>query len=132
MKRKLSNMCRDILFFPKELVVLLNEASQTNLNDGATQVLGAIRKKFWILKEGTAVRRVISKCIKCRTWNAKPEKQIIATLLISRITPRDPPFTSVGIDYFGPIPVKLKRSRLKRYGFIFTCLTMRAIHIEVS
>ena len=192
------------LFFPKELAVLLNEASQTNLNDvsrasgkrlcnvsyssplrklnpvvvngtirvgrrlgnadavayaskhpivlpnkhhvtdliihqyhqvghvGATQVLAAIRKKFWILKGGSAVRRVTSKCIKCRRWNAKPEKQIMAPLPMARITPRDPPFTSVGIDYFGPIPVKLKRSRVKRYGCIFTCLTMRAIHIEVS
>ena len=55
----------------------------------------------------------------------------MAPLLIARIMPRDPPFTSVGINYFGPIPVKLKRSRVKRYGSIFTCLTMRAIHIEV-
>ena len=99
---------------------------------GATQVLAAIRRKFWILKGGTAVRRVISKCIKCRKLNAKPEQQIMAPLPVARITPADAPFTSVGVHYFGPIHVKLKRSRVKRYGCIFTCLTMRAIHIEVS
>ena len=56
--------------------------------------------KFWILKErGTAVRRVISKCIKCRKLNAKPEQQIMAPLPVARITPAGrwgtPPFTSV-------------------------------------
>ena len=75
---------------------------------------------------------MISKCIKCRKLNAKPEQQIMAPLPVARITPADAPFTSVGVDYFGPIPVKLKTSRVKRYGCIFTCLTMRAIHIEVS
>ena len=96
---------------------------------GGTQVLAAIRRKFWILKSGTAVRRVI---IKCRKFNAKPEQQIMAPLPVAHITPEDAPFTSVSVDYFGPTPVKLKRSRVKRYGCIFTCLTMRAIHIGVS
>ncbi|XP_067029999.1 uncharacterized protein [Acropora muricata] len=54
---------------------------------GATQVLAAIRRKFWILKSGTAERRVISKCIKGRKLNAKPEKQIMAPLPVARITP---------------------------------------------
>ena len=99
---------------------------------GSSQVLAAIRRKFWILKGGSAVRRVVSKCIKCRRWNSKPEAQIMAPLPMARVTPGDAPFTAVGIDYFGPMPVKLKRSRVKRYGCIFTCLTMRAVHIEVS
>ena len=99
---------------------------------GSSQVLAAIRRKFWILKGGSAVRRVVSKCIKCRRWNSKPEAQIMAPLPMARVTPGDAPFTAVGVDYFGPMPVKLKRSRVKRYGCIFTCLTMRAVHIEVS
>ena len=36
----------------------------------------------------------------------------------------------VGLDCFGPFLVKRGRSQEKRYGLLFTCLTIRAIHIE--
>ena len=48
-----------------------------------------------------------------------------------RITPDKPPFTFVDIDCFGPFLVKRGRSQFNRYGVIFTCLTIRAVHIEV-
>ena len=48
-----------------------------------------------------------------------------------RVTPGDPPFMYVGIDCFGPLEVKQGRSHVKRYGCLFTCLTMRALHIEI-
>ena len=47
------------------------------------------------------------------------------------VTPGDPPFMYVGIDCFGPLEVKQGRSHVKRYGCLFTCLTMRALHIEI-
>ena len=49
-----------------------------------------------------------------------------------RVIPYQTPFSSFGIDYFGPFLVKHARSEVKRYGCIFTCLVTRAIHIEVS
>ena len=58
----------------------------------------------------------------------------MASLPADRITPEKPPFTYTGVDCFGLFEVRRGRGRAKakRYGVIFTCLTVRAIHIEVA
>ena len=44
----------------------------------------------------------------------------------------------MGVDYFGPLVVKLpKRTQsnqatAKRYGVLFTCLTIQALHLEIA
>ena len=95
-------------------------------------MLASVRQKFWILRGHAAVRRVIGKCVKCRFWNARPCEQIMAPLPIARVSPCLPPFSSVGVDYFGPILVKSRRSQVKRYECVFTCLAVRAVHIEIA
>ena len=56
----------------------------------------------------------------------------MANLPKERLTPENPPFTSVSVGYFGPLYVQLGRSHVKRYGCVFTCFTTRAVHIEVT
>ena len=55
----------------------------------------------------------------------------MANLPEDRLEPA-PPFTHCGVDYFGPFVIKEGRKELKRYGVLFTCLSSRAIHLEVS
>ena len=105
--------------------LIVKEYHEAEGHVGANQVLSSIRRH-------SAVRRVVGKCLKCCQWNAPPCQQVMAPLPRARVTPQSPPFSSVGVDYFGPILVKLKRSHVKRYGCLFTCLAVRAVHIEIA
>ena len=99
---------------------------------GRNHMLCHLRKKYWITGANTAARKVISKCVTCRRHRGKMIEQKMANLPKERVLPDEAPFTNVGVDYFGPINVKRGRTILKRYGVIFTCLTCRAVHLEVS
>jgi transposase InsO family protein len=37
-----------------------------------------------------------------------------------------------GCDYFGPMIIKCGRKREKRWGCLFTCLSVRAVHLEIA
>ena len=56
--------------------------------------------------------------------------QKMADLPPERCLPFVRPFSLVGIDIFGPFYVRQGRSHVKRYGCVFTCFNIRAIHLE--
>ena len=101
-------------------------------HSGAGMTWTALREKYWMLRGGATVRKVIGKCFSCKRRCAKKMEQFMADLPTSRVTPYKPPFSYVGVDYFGPIMVKQGHSRVKRYGCLFTCLNCRAVHLEVA
>ncbi|CAG2256055.1 unnamed protein product [Mytilus edulis] len=105
---------------------------ETTGHVGKQQVLAASREKYWILKGSSAVKTVIDRCVPCKRQHGPFCKQQMAPLLEEQMTADKPPFTFVGVDYFGPLNVKLGRSVVKRYGCLFTCLTTRAVHIEIA
>ncbi|XP_030854473.1 uncharacterized protein LOC115929512 [Strongylocentrotus purpuratus] len=97
---------------------------------GRNYMLSSLHQKYWMPSANAAIRRMISSCISCRRHRAKIMQQKMADLPADRVRPDEPPFTKVGIDYFGPLVVKRGRSEVKTYGVMFTCLAIRAIHIE--
>ncbi|XP_077971894.1 uncharacterized protein LOC144426909 [Styela clava] len=56
----------------------------------------------------------------------------MSDLPVDRVTPDKPPFSYVALDCFGPFFIRQGRSDVKRYGVLFTCLTTRAVHVEIA
>jgi len=112
--------------------LILRHIHQQLGHSGRNHMLSKLRKKYWIIKGNAAARKIISNCGHCRRHGVKAGEQKMADLPKERLIPDLPPFTNVGVDYFGPVEVKRGRSMVKRYGVIFTCMASRAIHLEVA
>ena len=112
--------------------LIIQEAYRIEGHSGVNHVMASIRRTFWILGGKSYIKTVLSKCMLCKKQLARQGEQIMASLPSDRISPDQPPFTNVGVDFFGPILTKIGRSYHKRYGCIFTCLASRAVHLELA
>ncbi|XP_048729761.2 uncharacterized protein LOC125647112 [Ostrea edulis] len=80
-------------------------------HQGRTITEGAVRSHgFWILGGKRLISSIIYACVVCRKLRRKPQEQKMADLLVDRLTP-GPPFSSVGLDVFGPWPVLTRKTR---------------------
>ena len=113
------------------ITLIIRHYRQVSGHSGVEHVLSLIRERFWIIGTRAVVRKSLRACIGCKKRQARVGEQKMANLPKDRITPNSPPFTFVGVDYFGPFLIRRGRSEVKRYGVLYTCLVVRAIHIEV-
>ena len=101
------------ILLPKDhkISMLITKQSHGDLyHPGVMRVVSEVRKKYWVIEVRTLAKKIGKKCI---------------------VTPGYP-FENTSVDYFGPFYVKYgRRQRIKAYGAIFTCLTTRAIHLEL-
>ena len=97
---------------------------------GTEWTVSEIRKKYWITKIRVVVKSVARRCLTCKKLFGSTVSQVMADLPSERLEPYKRPFSYTGVDCFGPFYVKQGRSQVKRYGCIFTCLSVRAVHIE--
>ncbi len=97
---------------------------------------GALRQAgYWVVGGHGMVSKMLNSCITCKKLRGRMVTQHMADLPKDRIEP-SPPFTNVGMDVFGPWMITTRKLRggaaeSKRWGLVFTCLSSRAIHIEV-
>ncbi|XP_055633360.1 uncharacterized protein LOC129773740 [Toxorhynchites rutilus septentrionalis] len=94
-------------------------------------VINELRQRFHIPRIRVGFAKARRNCQRCKNETAMPHPPIMADLPPARLAAFTRPFTYVGIDYFGPIEVALGRRVEKRWGMLITCLTIRAIHIEL-
>ena len=112
-------------------MLIIRQEHETCAHMGREYVLAAVRQKFWITNGRIIVKKVIKACFYCKKRNVEAMKPIMADLPEFRVEDSQPIFSNTGVDLFGPIYIKQRRARLKRWGSLFTCLDTRAVHLEV-
>ncbi len=113
-------------------VLIIRSSHELVRHGGKVRTLSDTRSKYWITKGLATTGKVVRDCLECRKEAAKSEPPIMGPLPRHRLQSHLPPFTNTGLDYFGPFHVVLGRRHEKRYGVLFTCLTTRAVHLEMA
>lgn len=63
--------------------------------------------------------------------NAKNIQSTLSSLPTFRAEALIPSFSNTDVDIFGPIYIKQRQARLKRWGCLITCLNTKAIHLKL-
>ena len=126
-------MKHPILLSAKHPIVrkLIEDAHENNYHEGAEYVRSILQQNYWIIGLRNALRNVKLKCVKCRKQQVGVVQPFMADLPKERLEERVVPFANTGVDYFGPFEVRFMRKSMKRWCCLFTCLTTRAVYVEV-
>ncbi|XP_055632493.1 uncharacterized protein LOC129772974 [Toxorhynchites rutilus septentrionalis] len=95
-------------------------------------VLNEIRQRYRIPRLKSVYATIRKGCQKCMNERVVPQPPAMSDLPPSRLAACSRPFTHMGVDYFGPIMVSANRKTEKRWVLIATCLTIRAIHLQIA
>ncbi|XP_055585492.1 uncharacterized protein LOC129738331 [Uranotaenia lowii] len=95
-------------------------------------IVNEMRQIFEIPRLRVAVKKISHNCALCKLKRARPVIPPMAPLPAARLAHHKRAFTYTGVDYFGPLLVRVGRSAVKRWVALFTCLTTRAVHLEIA
>jgi len=114
---------------------LVVSAEHIRLHHAVPQLLiASLREKYWIPRIRNLVKTVIHQCLTCYRFKAQATQQLMGELPSTRVQPSRP-FLTTGVDYAGPISLRLGPPRSKTitkgYIAIFVCFVTKAVHIEV-
>ena len=126
-------MRQPILLSAKHPIVrkLTEDAHESNYHEGTKYVRSILQQNYWIIGLQNALRNLILKCVKCRKQQVGGVQPFMADPPRERMEKRVFPFNNTGVDNFVPIELRFMRKSMKRWCCLFTCLTTRAVHVEV-
>ena len=105
------------------------------MHRGVKQTLTELRAKFWVTRGRSFVRKLIEPCKTCKVLNVRAYEYPIHSDLPEHRFDDTHAFSSTGCDYLGPLyclPVYGKSEKMeKAYVVIYTCMSTRAIILEV-
>ncbi|XP_071153097.1 uncharacterized protein [Mytilus edulis] len=93
------------IILPKDLPIsrlIIENIHRSIEHLGKNSILAILRQKYWILGANTIIEGLVSRCVRCKKYQGTCAKQKMANLPKERLQADDPPFTIIGIDFFGP------------------------------
>lgn len=110
---------------------IIRETHESNYHVGAPHTLSIIRERYWIPQGKAQVLKVIRRCSQCIKHGGGPYRLPSAPALPPERVNYNRPYTYTGLDYLGPLYVSTPSGKEKRWIALFTCLTVRALHLEI-
>ena len=111
--------------------LLVEHIHKKTFHSGVSQTLATIRNEYWIPQGRRTVQNIIRLCNICQRFQGGPYKTPpFPPLPMERVNP-SPSFQYTGLDYFGPLYIKEAKKTVKVWVCLFTCLVIRAVHLEL-
>lgn len=99
---------------------------------GVATTINTLRNQgYWLPKGRSIIKKIISDCITCKMLNSFSIKYPKRTDFVGDRVNFVTPFRHTGVDFTGHFYVKLGETTVKMYLLIFTCLNIRAVHLEL-
>lgn len=99
---------------------------------GTGSTLAELRRRgYWVPQGRQAVNLILAECSTCKRYNSRPSPPKASADLPSHRTDFCTPYQHTGIDFTGHLWVWDGKRNIKMYLLLFTCLNIRAVHIEV-
>ncbi|XP_068225135.1 uncharacterized protein [Palaemon carinicauda] len=98
---------------------------------GCYAILTELRRKFWIPKFFSTVKRILKECVVCRRYNQRPVKLNQSAYREFRLSPSDKPFGNVYLDYCGPFYVRQGKDKVKVWILVISCMFTRAVNLKI-
>ncbi|KAI8441259.1 hypothetical protein MSG28_014900 [Choristoneura fumiferana] len=113
--------------------LVVRDAHCKTLHGGAPLMVNYIKAKFCIPGLKNLAKAHVKKCIPCVRHAANIRNQLMGQLPAPRVN-QTKSFLHSGVDYAGPINMRLSKGRgnkaYKGYICLFVCMATRAVHIE--
>ena len=113
--------------------LLIQHTHELNCHCGPEQTRNILMEYYWILRCRAAVKQTIRHCFPCRRMIQDVSIPKMADLPQERLPKNNQfVFETTGLDFIGPFPIKNNGKLSSHYVLLFTCLVVRAVHLEVS
>ena len=112
--------------------LIIRDIHTDTLHAGTSQTLLSIRQSYWIPQGRITVRKILKRCVICKKIEGGPYKTPRFPDFPAERVRKAKPFSYSGVDYFGPLYVRDHDDIVKVWISLFTCMSVRAVHMEVA